>query len=109
MELTQRQADVCNGLADYHRILILYALAERPHNVSELASRLGLTQPAVSRHLKILRECSVVAGVRQGKAVYYAASDPRILQILDLVRAVLTDRMKTEGQIASAATVRPAI
>ena len=107
MEITQRSADICSGLGDYHRILILYALAERPHSVNELVMRLGLLQPTVSRHLKILRECNVVTAERRGKCVYYTLLDARILEALDLLRAVLTDQMKTQGKVADVAAERP--
>ncbi len=87
----------------------MYALAERTHNVSELAARLKLSQPAVSRHLKIMRECGLVLSERQGKSVYYTPADVRIVQAMDLLRAVLTERMKQEGQLATQAAERPAI
>ncbi len=109
MEITQRHAEMCSGLGDSHRILILYALAEREHNVSELVMRLGLSQPTVSRHLKILRECGVVSATRQGKAVYYLPADGRIVEAMDLLRAVLTDQIKSQGSIASRAKLRPPI
>jgi DNA-binding transcriptional ArsR family regulator len=109
MEITQRQAELCNSLADHRRILILYALIERPHNVKELAERIGMTQPTVSRHLKSLRESFVVMPQRRGKAVFYGVADCRIMQALDLLRSVLIDRLKSEGQIASEASDRPAI
>ncbi len=109
MEITQRHAEMCSALGDSHRLLILYALAERKHNVSELVMRLGLSQPAVSRHLKILRECGAVSATREGKAVYYAPADARIVEAMDLLRAVLTDQSRSQGQIASRAKRRPAI
>ncbi|NIW49404.1 MAG: metalloregulator ArsR/SmtB family transcription factor, partial [Gammaproteobacteria bacterium] len=55
-EINKLHAQVCSGLADPNRILILYKLAEAPHNVSDLASSLEIPQPTVSRHLKVLRE-----------------------------------------------------
>lgn len=109
MEITQRHAELCSGLADFHRILILYAISEKPHNVGELVARLELSQPAISRHLKILRNCGAVTTRRDGKAVYYSPADDRILQALDLLRAVLTDRMKQQGSTAHQANDRPAI
>lgn len=107
MEIIQRQANLCHGLADRQRLRILYALTEKAYNVSELSARLQLAQPVVSRHLKILRDCSAVAFVRQGKAVYYSPADSRIVQALDLLRVYLTDRMKNEGHLASQAAPRP--
>lgn len=109
MEITQLHAEMCSGLGDFNRILILYALAEKPHNVTELAARLALPQPTVSRHLKVLRECGVVSARREGKAVYYMPADPRILQAMDLLRAVLTEQIKSRGDRAGKATYRPSI
>lgn len=109
MEITHRHAALCGSLADYHRILMLYALSEHPYNVSELAGKLGLSQPTVSRHLKILRDCGAVSGHRRGKSMYYLPADPRILQALDLLRAVLTDQMIHQGKAADSAAHRPAI
>ena len=55
-EITQLHADICSGLADPRRILILYALHEKPSNVSDLAQAVGISQPAASRHLNVLRD-----------------------------------------------------
>ena len=44
---------VCKGLADPNRILILYTVAERSYTVTELAEEVDLPQPTVSRHLKV--------------------------------------------------------
>jgi ArsR family transcriptional regulator len=109
MELTQQHAEMCAALADPCRLLILYALEEKPYNVSELALRLGVVQPTVSRHLRVLRESSMVSAQRRGKAVYYAPADPRIIQALDLLRSVLTDMLRDQGEQASQAAVRPTI
>jgi DNA-binding transcriptional ArsR family regulator len=109
MEITQRHAELCSGLGDFHRILILYALANGELNVSELVNRIGLTQPTISHHLKILRACGVVSARRQGKAVYYMPADPRIIQAMDMLRAVLTDQIRSQGNSASLAQQRPSI
>ncbi len=82
---------LCEGLADPKRILILYALAQSPHNVNDLAEALHLPQPTVSRHLKVLRERGMVIAERQGPSVFYQLSDPRLIEALDLLRAVLRD------------------
>ena len=109
MQITQRHAELCSGLGDFHRILILYALAERPHNVSELAARLGSSQPTISRQLKTLRECGAVSAERQGKAVYYRPADGRIISAMDTLRAVVTDQIRTQVTIVSVASNRPLV
>ena len=92
-EVTQLHADICSALADPRRILILYALNEQTQNVSELAVELGMSQPAASRHLKLLRERGLVNAVRQGPSVEYHLTDTRLIDALDTLRAVLRDRL----------------
>jgi DNA-binding transcriptional ArsR family regulator len=99
-EITQLHADICSGLADPKRILILYALAEQTRNVSEVAQDVGISQPAASRHLNILRERGMVSAKREGQAVVYMLADVRIIQALDLLRAVLGDNLRSRGALA---------
>jgi len=91
-EVDQLHAELCGALADPRRIVLLYALAERPRNVGELAVELGLTQSSASRHLGLLRERGLVRAVRQGPSVEYHLSDTRLIEALDLLRTVLRDR-----------------
>lgn len=92
-EVTQLHADICSALADSRRILLLYSIADTPRNVSDLASQIGISQPAASRHLKILRERGLVQANRQGASVEYRLTDTRLIDALDLLRAVLRDRL----------------
>ena len=100
-EITQLHAQVCNGLSEPTRILILYKVAEEPINVSDLADILNIPQPTVSRHLKVLRERRMVIAQRDGKSVYYSISDNRIIQALDLLRAVLASHFRRPSCLGS--------
>jgi DNA-binding transcriptional ArsR family regulator len=53
-----------SALSDEHRRAALELLRERPRPVGELVDALGLPQPAVSKHLRVLREAGLVS-VRQ--------------------------------------------
>ncbi|MGD9100484.1 MAG: metalloregulator ArsR/SmtB family transcription factor [Anaerolineae bacterium] len=103
-EVNLLHAHVCQALADPKRILILYALAESPKYVSELADKLDIPQPTISRHLKVLRERSLVTTEREGAAVYYSLTDARVIEALDLLRAVLSDTLTQRAQLAQAMT-----
>ncbi len=92
-EVTQLHADICSALADPRRILLLYSLASAPRNVSDLAKEVGISQPAASRHLKILRDRGLVRPLRRGASVEYHLTDGRLIEALDLLRAVLRDRL----------------
>jgi DNA-binding transcriptional ArsR family regulator len=90
-EADQLHAEICAALADPKRIVALYALAEKPRTVNELAAELSMTQSAASRHLKILREKGLVQTERQGTSVEYRLCDTRLIEALDLLRSVLRD------------------
>ncbi len=101
-EINRLHAQVCSGLADPNRILILYKLAELPTNVSDLAKTLDIPQPTVSRHLKILKDRNLVTATRNGQVVVYSLLDNRIIKALDLLRLILADQL--ESQVALART-----
>ncbi len=82
---------ICEGIGDPKRIIILYLLAERPRNVKELTEALGVSQPTVSHHLKILRDRGLVQTRRDGAMIYYSIADGRIIQALDILRSMLAD------------------
>jgi DNA-binding transcriptional ArsR family regulator len=100
-EVTQLHADLCSALADPSRILLLYALAEKPRNVNELSSEVGIRQSATSRHLKVLRERGLVSAIRQGQSVEYSLADVRLIEALDTLRAVLRDSLSHRASLIS--------
>jgi len=99
-EVSQMHAEICAGLADPTRILILYALADGRQNVTQLAGSLQLSQPTVSRHLKVLRERGMVVADRLGTVVEYRLTDQRLIQAMDLLRAVLRDNLAHRAELA---------
>ncbi|MBP7692316.1 MAG: winged helix-turn-helix transcriptional regulator [Anaerolineales bacterium] len=101
-EVDQLHAEICAGLAEPTRILILYELAERPRNVTELTKDLNLSQPLVSRHLKVLRERGMVVATRMGPAVEYQLADRRLIEALDILRAVLRDSLTRRAELVGA-------
>jgi len=98
-EISALHANLCSALADSSRILILYALNEKPRNVSDLAKELGLSQPTASRHLNLLRERGLVSAQREGQSVIHTLTDQRVIQALDLLRAVLADKLKSQASL----------
>jgi ArsR family transcriptional regulator len=99
-EIHQLHAHVCQALADPKRILILYALHERPRNVTELTELYDFAQPTVSRHLRFLRERNLVNTEREGNTITYSLADERVIQALDLMRAVMTDILNRSAELA---------
>jgi hypothetical protein len=59
------------ALSDPTRVEIVQLVSKSPRNVTELTSLVGVSQPKVSRHLKILRDAGLLNDVRRGKWVWY--------------------------------------
>lgn len=90
---------ICEGVGDPKRLRLLYLVAERPRNVSELTEMLGVSQPTVSHHLRILRDRGLVEARKEGTAVYYSLSNPRILEALDMMRAIVAQFLAEGAQV----------
>ncbi len=54
----------------------------------------------MSRHLRVLRERGLVTAEHRGPAVYYALAARRVIEALDLLRAVLAAQLSAEQRIA---------
>jgi len=101
-EIDQLHAELCQCLADPRRISILYALSEGPKNVSELMETLDMNRATASRHLKVLRDGSMVNTERDGVSVYYSLADGRVVKALDLLREVLAQVLAQRKTLAEA-------
>jgi len=101
-EIDQLHAELCQCIADPRRISILYALSEGRKNVSELMEELEMTRATASRHLKVLRDRSMVNTERDGVSIYYSLADKRVIQALDLMRAVLAQMLAQRKTLAEA-------
>lgn len=70
----QTIADTLALLADSSRLKIFWLLCHTKECVVNIAETLGITTPAVSHHLKLLREAELIESYRDGKEVFYNAS-----------------------------------
>jgi DNA-binding transcriptional ArsR family regulator len=81
-------ADVFNAIAELRRRQIIELLARRgPLAVGALVVLLGLPQPAVSKHLGVLRKVGVVAAIKQGKQRVYSLEAEKLKTVHDWVQA----------------------
>lgn len=74
-------AELFRAFSDTSRVRILSVLTKRELKVGALASLVGITESAVSHHLRGLRQMSIVKGRREGKEVYYRVEDPHIIAL----------------------------
>jgi DNA-binding transcriptional ArsR family regulator len=80
-------ADAFNAIAEPRRRQILDVLAVGETSVNELVRRLGLNQPQVSKHLKVLREVGAVDVRERGRQRLYRLNGPALKPIHDWVKA----------------------
>jgi len=78
------------SIADQSRLKILYCLGRDTYCVCELVDYLKMSQPAVSQHLKRLRNAGIVMEEKRGKWVYYSLDKnhewyPLILHVIQLM------------------------
>lgn len=75
-------ADFFKIFGDKTRVRILYSLKEGELCVCELADAMGMTSPAISHQLRILKTNRLIKSRREGKTVIYSLDDHHIHDIL---------------------------
>ncbi|GAA3093808.1 ArsR/SmtB family transcription factor [Pseudonocardia sp. CA-142604] len=74
--------DLLRALAAPVRIAIVLQLLESNRCVHDLVDALGVTQPLISQHLRVLKSAGVVQGDRQGREVVYSLVDDHLAHIV---------------------------
>ena len=85
MQSATNASNFLKAISHEGRLMILCHLATGEKSVAELENLLSARQAAVSQQLSRLRIEGLVAPRREGKTIYYRLTDPRAVQILDLV------------------------
>ncbi|ANQ83243.1 ArsR/SmtB family transcription factor [Azoarcus olearius] len=90
----RQMSRVFTALGDEHRqrILLTFERDERL-NVSQIAGVSTLSRPAVSHHLKILREAGVLSSEKVGKEIYFWVNTSFLTETFDNVRDYLASRL----------------
>ena len=79
-------SDVFNAIAEPQRRAILNLLAQGERSVSEITVALGLKQPQVSKHLRVLREVDLVGAREVGQQRLYRLKGEGLKPIHDWVK-----------------------
>ncbi|MEV8254683.1 metalloregulator ArsR/SmtB family transcription factor [Rhodoglobus sp. NPDC076762] len=101
--VAERIAQSMRAIADPTRVQILRLLMDAPEGrrgVTNLAARLGLTQPTVSHHVRIMADDGILQSVQEGRQVWYSLVPSRLADVFGFVQHSPTD---------AATTVDPAI
>lgn len=74
-------ADLFSALSDPTRLRIISVLLDGERNVGEIASRLEMTESAVSHQLRGLRQMKLLRSRKNGRQVYYALDDDHVTKL----------------------------
>jgi len=88
--------DLLRALAAPVRIAVVLQLLDSPRCVHDLVDALGVTQPLISQHLRVLKSAGVVHGDRRGREVVYSLVDDHLAHIV--VDAVAHAEEEGEGE-----------
>lgn len=97
------------ALSDPTRLKILSLLGGGSMNVSAMVEKLDCTQPAVSRHLKVLKEAGLIVDARRGKWIEYSSNLSTVAEAAEYLRALYggpagaADWRETEGRVGEPA------
>lgn len=75
-------SDLFKLLCDRSRVRIFWLLCHCEQCVINLSSIVGMSSPAVSHHLRQLKNSGLIVSRREGKEVYYRASEEDVAQLL---------------------------
>ena len=81
LHIATRLAEVFSALSDPSRIRIISALKDAELNVGLLAEVVGISESAVSHHLRGLRQLHLVRARKEGRQVYYTLDDEHIADL----------------------------
>ena len=82
VENFQTLSDIFKQLGDGSRLRIFWLLCHCEECVVNLSAMVGMSSPAVSHHLKLLRAAGLIVNRRAGKEVYYTAANTQQAQLL---------------------------
>ena len=89
---------VFDALASGARRQVLRELAQAERTTSELAARLGISMPAVSRHLSVLENAGLATSRREGQRVLYGLVRDTVIEALSGFAAELAMGAREAGR-----------
>ncbi len=99
-------ARLLKALGNEQRLLILCNLLERPMSVGELNQRMDLSQSALSQHLALLREASLVDTQRDAQSIHYSLPSGPVMQVMEVLQHIFCAPEPGAGQRSARRTRR---
>jgi len=84
--------EILKALSDKNRLLILDMLSCGDLCACDIMDGLNLTQPTISHHMKILQQCELVNGKKEGKWVFYSINNEKIGELQQFITALTSSK-----------------
>ncbi len=97
--LYQAKAEFFKTLGHPARIRVLELLAQREHAVSELLDEVAIEATSMSQQLAVLRRAGLVTARKEGSAVFYSLTSPRVADLLQVARGILTELLSEQVEL----------
>mgnify|MGYP001618422677 CR=1 FL=1 len=94
-KIYELHAEMCKVFSNPTRLEILNLLRDKEMSVTELIQKTNLSQANISQHLAIMKYKGIVTSRRNGKNIYYKLTNPKIITAFDIIREVLSQRLKS--------------
>jgi DNA-binding transcriptional ArsR family regulator len=107
--------DLFSALADPTRCRVVEMLHERSRPVHELAAAFDISRPAISRHLKVLKDAGLVVEEKSGRENLYSLKPARLQPVQDWLKRQRGEKASTRRPAkpkvaaAPARATRPAV
>ena len=79
---------IFKALADETRLKIIQMLSDGELCACDILEAFNITQPTLSYHMKILTECGLVRGVKDGSWMKYTVNNERLMMINDIYKCI---------------------
>ncbi|MDD3654055.1 MAG: metalloregulator ArsR/SmtB family transcription factor [Desulfotomaculaceae bacterium] len=83
--------NILKALADSHRQNILRLLANQEMGACEIIQAIGLSQPAIAHHLKILKQAGLINSEKEGRIVFYTLRKDGCQRFLEQLNCFLEE------------------
>ena len=93
-ECYEKRAGLFKALSDPNRLMILEMLSGGELCACKILERFQITQPTLSHHMKILCDCGLVSGRKEGKWIYYSLDGEAVRGLKDFLQTATTSKEK---------------
>ena len=87
----EKTAHTFNLLSDAARVKILWLLCHTEDCVANIAATMNMSSPAVSHHLRILKQAGILTSSKHGKEVWYTLANTREAQLVHTIVDIIFD------------------